>query len=307
MSKTHRLHKDTLRGIVAGLLAAFIWGAFPVVTKLGVETGSHLDNLDITVLRFGISGIILLPFLLAKGLNGVNWKAIVLMVIGAGVPYMLVVSLGLTYAPAAHFGVITPSTMLVFSAIFGWLVLGETLNTSRLIGLVIIIMGVVCIGWTNLFIETNHDGYLGDLCFIAGGILWGVYTIATKKWGVAPLHSTAIVSVFSMLILLPFYIIQRGISVVIDLPFESITQGIYQGVFSAILALYLYSHAVSLLGAAQGAIFAALVPVIAIVLSIPVLQEIPTTLETVGACVVTIGMLFSLGLHKKNYFRVLKT
>jgi drug/metabolite transporter (DMT)-like permease len=288
---------DKAKGILAGFIAALIWGAFPVVTRLGVEEGGSLDMFDVTALRFGVAGLVLLPFLLKRGFAGVGWKPMLLIVCGAGVPYMLVVSLGLTYAPAGHFGVITPSTMLAFSALAGWFVLKDKPDAVRVIGLIVILIGVVCIGWRSLT-ATTENMYFGDLCFVLGGILWGTYTVSSKAWNINPFHSTAIVSVLSMVLFLPVYFAFRGPEVIAEAPKAAIVQAVYQGIFSAFLALFLYSRAVSFLGAAQGAVFAALVPGIAVIMAVPVLDETPTTLEMIGVFIVTTGMVFSLGIHR---------
>lgn len=289
--------KNRALGITAGLMAAIIWGGFPVVTRLGVSGGEVLDKLDITALRFGVSGLFLLPFLLKRGLFSANWKAILLMTCGAGAPYMLVSSIALGYAPAGHFGVITPSTMLACSSLAGWLILGDKPDKIRFAGLLIILLGVFCIGERS-FISASKEMLIGDLCCVLGGILWATYTIAAKVWKVDPFHSTAIVAVFSMIAFLPFYFMTNGYDALLEAPDETILQAIYQGILSAFLALFLYSVAVSRLGAAQGAIFAALVPGVAILLAIPVLHEIPNALELFGVLIVSLGMVLSLGLHK---------
>lgn len=260
---------------------------------------ASLDNLDVTALRYGVSGLLLLPFLLWKGIKNIGGIPIFLMVLGAGAPYMMVVSLGLTYSNASHFGVITPSTMMIFSTVASILFLRDKLDKARYIGLFFILIGVIIIGWKSLN-SNESSSYLGGICFLVGGVLWGTYTIAAKKWGLDPLHSTAIVSVFSMAIYLPFYISERGIDLVVTVSAEILTQAIYQGALSAFLALFLYTKAVSLLGGTTGSIFAALVPVIAMLLAIPMLEEIPTTIEVIGAVAVTMGMIIFLDLNFKS-------
>ena len=101
-----------------------------------------------------------------------------------------------------------------------------------------------------------------------------------------------------MVLYLPLYFL-FGDPQVFTAPLEEILfQGIFQGFGSAILALLFYTKAVALLGASRGAVFAALVPGIAVILALPVLGEVPTIVEIVGVCVVTVGMVAALGLIK---------
>ncbi len=81
----------------------------------------------------------------------------------------------------------------------------------------------------------------------------------------------------------------------------------FQGVLSAIVALLLYTRAVAILGAARGAVFAALVPTFSLLIAIPLLHETPTELQLVGVTFVTAGMVFALGLHDPAKWRSLPT
>ena len=79
------------------------WSGWIVVARLGLRTS--LTPWDIAALRFGVAGILLLPYVLAKGLalerlGGVGLAAIVL---GGAAPVLLANS-GLLFASAAHAG-----------------------------------------------------------------------------------------------------------------------------------------------------------------------------------------------------------
>ena len=53
------------RGALYGLAAVSIWSAWIVVARLGLRTS--LTPWDIAALRFGVAGILLLPYVLVKG------------------------------------------------------------------------------------------------------------------------------------------------------------------------------------------------------------------------------------------------
>jgi drug/metabolite transporter (DMT)-like permease len=280
-------------GLMFGVLAALIWGAWPVLSRLGLE--QSLDPYDITALRFGVAGLILLPVLLRRGFKGVPLKAIAFMTFGAGVPYLAVMMTGLSYAPAGHGGVITPSCMLTVSAIGSWALMGDKLTPSRLVGMAAIICGVITIGWGG-FSTAESDTWKGDLLFVCGGLMWGTYTISSRYWSVEPLHATALVSVLSMIAYVPFYFLFSAETFITAPVDEVIFQGLLQGVFSGLLALLFYTRAVAILGIAKGSVFGALVPVTALMLAIPVLEEQPNAAEWSGLVLVSLGMITALGL-----------
>ena len=58
------------------------------------------------------------------------------------------------------------------------------------------------------------------------------------------------------------------------------------------------------LGAARGAVFAALVPTFSLLIAIPLLHELPTPLQITGVLFVTAGMVLALGLHDPARWRM---
>ena len=297
MLNTLKADQNTLTmGIIYGLMAALLWGAWPVVSSLGLKENT-LTPYDITALRFTVSGLVLLPLILRKGVKGIGWPGALLFAFGAGAPYMLLTVTGLKFAPASHMGIVAPSCMMTISTIGSWFILGDRPSKNRLFGLGIVILGVAILGWKGLS-SSGEDQWMGHLLFVAGGGCWACYTVGTKYFKADPLHATALVAVLSMVLYLPLYFL-FGDPQVFTAPLEEILfQGIFQGFGSAILALLFYTKAVALLGASRGAVFAALVPGIAVILALPVLGEVPTIVEIVGVCVVTVGMVAALGLIK---------
>ena len=184
--------------------------------------------------------------------------------------------------------------------------MGEPLTASRIAGAVAILAGLVALGWDGL---ANHGEltWLGDAMFALGGLFWASYTIGSRVWRVEPLHATAVVGVLSMVLYLPGYALLAGADLAAAPWREIVIQAVFQGVLSAIVALLLYTRAVAILGAARGAVFAALVPTFSLLIAIPLLHETPTELQLVGVAFVTAGMVFALGLHDPAKWRSLPT
>lgn len=262
-----------------------------------------LDAWDVTALRFGVAGLLLLPLFARRGLGSLRLGPALFLACGAGAPYVLLTAGGLAYAPAAHMGVITPSCMLLCSTLGGWLILREALTSVRIAGALAITAGIVTLGWDGL---ANHgeQTWLGDAMFALGGLFWASYTIGSRVWRVEPLHATAVVGVLSMLAYVPPYAWFAGADLATAPWREIAIQAVFQGVLSAIVALLLYTRAVALLGAARGAVFAALVPTFSLLIAIPLLHELPTPLQIAGVLFVTAGMLLALGLHDPARWRV---
>ena len=287
---------NSFKGALFGLLAAVIWGAWPVVSKLAAN--DQLNGWDLTALRFGIAGCLLLPVFIRQMMKvkEMALKSLVLAM-GAGAPYSLLATSGLTFAPSAHFGIIAPSSMLVFVTLGSFLWLRESLKASRILGILLILSGVVFVAGHSLgelSANTAADTIMGDLMFVGCGLLWASYTLLAKHWQISPWTATAMVAVASMVIYLPVYFFAFDAQRLLASVDTLIWQGLFQGVLTAIAALYFYSKAVALLGSGKGAVFSALVPPIALLLGASLLGETITWVEYAGLGLVCFGMLFAL-------------
>jgi drug/metabolite transporter (DMT)-like permease len=288
-------------GAAYGILASLIWAGFPAITKLSIASNA-LTAWDVTALRFVTAGIILLPIFFRRGLGGLRLPIALLLACGAGAPYVLLTVGGLAFAPAGHMGVITPSCMLLCSTVGSWLILGDKPTPGRIAGVLTIFSGLLTLGWDGL---TNHGGstWIGDAMFVLGGVFWATYTISSRVWSVEPFHATVIVAVLSMLAYVPGYAALADSRLAAAPWSEILIQVVFQGALSAIVALLLYTRSVAILGAARGAVFAALVPSFSLLVAIPILHELPTQLQTIGVVLVTTGMVLALGLYDPAKWR----
>jgi drug/metabolite transporter (DMT)-like permease len=253
-------------------------------------------------LRFTVAGALLLPILIYKSVNAkfVFTKGTILA-IGAGAPYVLLATYGVSLSSSAHFGTIAPSSMLVFSAIGGVVLFKETLSVARCLGIIAIVTGVISIGALN-FQSANAQIILGDVMFVGCGALWASFTLLCKWWDIDSWVATAMVSVVSGVVCAPF-----ALTVIQTTPLDLLAyHGVYQGILVAIFALYCYSKSVAILGSSKGAIFASLVPPVSLILSYIFLDESMTNSEILGSLLIFFGMAISLGVIKLKHEVLIK-
>lgn len=280
-------------GFCFGLVASLIWGCWPVISKWAQIHA--INATEITLLRFFVSGIILCPVLFYLS---VSWRTVltkgVALSIGAGLPYVWLAMQGIERSSSAHFGIIAPSCMLIFSTLGGVFFLSETISYQRLLGVLLIVLGVFLVGFQS-FMMMNKDVLIGDLMCVGCGALWASFTLLSKYWRLNSWVATAMVSVVSGVFCLPIYAFNVNELFVHTSGSSIFIHGLFQGILVAILALFCYSKSVSLLGAAKGAVFAALVPPFALCLGVLILNESVTWVEVVGILFVFSGMIFALG------------
>lgn len=292
-------NKDVFLGIGMGLIASLIWGSWPVISKLAQI--QSVTSVEISILRFGVSGLILLPVLFYHSVSlRIFFTKGVALSIGAGMPYVLLAMKGISLSSSAHFGIIAPSCMLVVSTLGSVCFLSETLSRQRLAGVFVVVLGVLFVGWNSLN-SMSPQVFMGDLMFVGCGVLWASFTLCCKYWQLSAWLATSMVSVVSGIVCLPLYAFNHD-SLFTNLSVPTLLMhGTFQGVLVAIFALYSYSKSVSLLGAAKGSVFAALVPPFALCLGVIILNEVVTWVEVTGIACVVLGMLFALGLIQLSY------
>lgn len=303
--------QNAAKGLGWGLFAISIWVSWMLATRWGVR--SNLDFWDLTALRFGSAGLILLPVALKRGLDprkvapgAAGWLLWAAMVAGAGFAYQLVAASAFLFAPISHGSVMLPGTMPLFVAGLSVLFLGERIAPARRAGFFLIPVGVVCLAWVG-FAHGAGGEWRGQVLFVLAAFLWATYTIAMRKAGTPPLQAAALVCVWSAILYLPFYAFFSGDGLARAGWGEIAFQTLIQGVLSSVVSLVAYNRALQLLGASRGAALASLVPVLATILAIPLLGEWPAPLDWLGVAIISTGVYLATGAPLPAFLRPART
>jgi drug/metabolite transporter (DMT)-like permease len=290
-----------LRGALYGLAAVSIWSGWIVVARLGLRTS--LTPWDIAALRFGVAGLLLLPYVMRRGLafERLGWIGLAAIVIGGGAPVLLA-NAGLLFAPAAHAGALFPGVMPLAVALLAAAILHEPFTDAKKLGFVLILLGVFAIAW-NAGGAVGSGQTIGHALFLGSAVAWACYTVAMRRARLDGLHAAAIAAVGALFLYIPVYFAVEGISLA-KAPWEDLAlQAIVQALLTAIVSLVFYGRAVSLLGASSGAAFAALSPALTAVMAIPILGEWPTAMDWVAIAGISVGVYVVSGgplLRRRN-------
>jgi drug/metabolite transporter (DMT)-like permease len=282
-----------LRGALYGLAAVSIWSGWIVVARLGLRTS--LTPWDIAALRFGVAGLLLLPYVISKGLaiDRLGWVGLAAIVLGGAAPVFLANS-GLLFAPAAHAGALFPGVMPLMVALLAAAFLREQLTTAKKLGFALILPGVLFIAWGSGG-ELGSMQNVGHALFLGAALAWAFYTVAMRKARLDGLHAAAISAVGAMFLYVPLFAVIPGTKLA-GAPWSDIAlQAFVQGLLTAIISLLLYGRAVSILGASSGAAFAALCPAMTALLGIPILGEWPRMIDWAAISLISAGVYIVSG------------
>jgi drug/metabolite transporter (DMT)-like permease len=285
---------EYIRGSFYGLAAVSIWASWIVAVRLGIRT--RLAPQDIVAIRFAVAGLILLPYLLKKGLavDRLGWTGLAAIMVGGGAPMVLVAYGGLLFAPSAHAASLYTALIPLYVAILAAAVLGEIFTGAKRIGLVLIVAGVLGILWgAGGTIGSRQN--IGHAMFITAGMLWACYVVALRKARLDGLHAAAIAAVGSLLAYVPAYLVIFGTGL-FDAPWRDLAlQAFVHGLLVAVISFVCIGRAVSILGASNGSAFAALAPAITAILAIPILGEWPATSDWIAMLLISGGVYIASG------------
>ena len=109
-----------IKGIAVGLIAASIGALYTVFARWGISRG--LSSPDLTVLRFGVAGLLTLPILTLAMLRDskqftARWRVWLLIAFLAGTPFGLLMFGALQFAPASHAAVFPFTAMSVMGMV----------------------------------------------------------------------------------------------------------------------------------------------------------------------------------------------
>jgi drug/metabolite transporter (DMT)-like permease len=292
-----------VQGVAVGLAAASIGALYTVYARWGIAHG--LTSPDLTVLRFGVAGIVMLPvFIIAcwrdvKQLTGSGWIWLQVALL-AGTPFGLLMYGALQFAPTSHAAVFPFTAMSVMGMVLGTLVLGEPMTLRRVLGIAVVLTGLVLVSGVEAS-SLNGRASIGDVMFLVAGTLWAGFGIVLRKHRLDPLLATAIISISALLTYVPAYAwFTGGKGLASADPWVLGVEVLVQGVIAGSGTLYTYSKLVSILGPSRAAVFPALAPGLAALLAWPVLGHVPTVLETMGLVLVMAGLITAVTVANAN-------
>lgn len=271
---------------------AVCFGGTWVPAAVAVES---VPPFTIAAVRFGTASLLLFAWarLANRPLSplGVrDWPMIIGLAVTAVAGYNWLFLTGLTLAPASDGAIIVPGLAPVFTVIIASIALGERLGTRGIAGLVIAAVGLFLVVRPSG--EADGTRLLGDLLFLSGAVLWGIYSVlarvASRRFN--PVSTTLYGIAAGSVILLPLALVEGGAASLASAPIEALAGIGYLAAFGTVGAFVLLNLGVARIGASRASAFALLVPVVGVLTSVAFLGEElgPTTI--VGGVVVLVGL-----------------
>ncbi|OGG14643.1 hypothetical protein A2773_02550 [Candidatus Gottesmanbacteria bacterium RIFCSPHIGHO2_01_FULL_39_10] len=286
------------KAILALITANLIWGAASPIFKLSLE---NISPFLLAFIRFLGAALILLPFAFSK-LN-INKRDIPKLVLLSLFGITLNISfffLGLKLSPSINAPIIASSGPVLLY-IFSIFILKEKTHPKVLVGLLVSLLGVLIIVGQPIIENGFNVAIIGNLFFLLATVGTVGHAIVSKS--ILDRYEAVTITFWSFIIgsitFLPFAFIEIvNYNPLPALDYRGIL-GIIFGIFlSSALAYLLYEWGIKKIEAQEVGIFTYIDPVIAIMIAVPLLGEVVTTIFLLGSILIFLGIAIAEGrLH----------
>ena len=278
-----------MSGYAAAVVVVLIWAAYSVATRAGV-TGAF-EPQDLMLLRFGVGALLFVPYLALqfRAIPPGAWLRGIPLTLFQGAGMAALVIFGLQFAPANHAAALGPGVAPAWVVLLGFLLFSKRPSTRMIVGAALCAIGVVTLAASG---AASADPYVlaGDAMFVAASALGALYVLQMRSWGINAIQAAAIVTLYSALLVVPWYLWSASGALWQVPPLALLWQVLWQGVLIGCVALVALNHAIARLGPERASALVALVPALSAVLGLLFLDEVPSGPEIVAIVAISAGV-----------------
>jgi drug/metabolite transporter (DMT)-like permease len=286
-------------GYLLLVVTALGWAGAWVTARLAAH---ELPPLTVAWGRFLVASVALLPawLVLERGRPvrfqpRDRWLLLGMSLTGI-VAYTVVFMMGVARAPASDGAVLTPGLAGVFAMTLSALLSRRVPESRATVAAALATTGCFLVGaaaWSHL--ATDRGRLAGDLLYVAGAAVWGVYTVLGRKVAERVPAVTAILlaSVVGLALLTPLVVAHDGTPHPSHWSERAILNVLYLGLGATALAFVTYYLAVRIVGVDRTAPGLGLVPIFGVLGAATFLGERLAPLHIVGGVLVVAGIVLA--------------
>ena len=280
------------------MTVAIIWGLSFVAASVVLTT---LPPVILAAVRFLIAAAIYSPVILWEYSRGnkpsrADLKELAALGFLSISIYFWLQYTGVAYAGAGVSAVLVTGLIPVLTGLAGTVILKESFNMKKGLGITLGLAGVVLIALPKLLVS-NVDWlfFVGVLCLLGNAVCWSLYSTLSrrqmKRIG-KPLMVTAYTTFFGMLFLLPMSLTANW-GTLTALSSSQWWSILYLAVICSSGGYLLWNYALSKMEAVKATTWLYLEPVAAFIGSFALFGVIPLPLTILGGAAILIGALLT--------------
>ena len=272
-------------GFLLGLGATVLWASYYPAARFIFGTAEQSDPLLLSIIRMGFTVLFFLPFIvfskkrrsLLPELLKTEWKILAFLAFSGVVVQGVLVFISLKYTTAAR-GALMANMAPIFTVIFAWLFLKESISAKMWSGMIIGFAGIalsMVSSAKDIFLNNSASTLFGDLLALLSGVAWALYTVA----GVRIVRERDSMTV-TMLTFAMGFLMMPPVMLIFGSPFDLSTMTprlwigmLYMGIFTGGLAFWAWLAALRFTSSSKLGSFGYLSALLAALSSMLLLKE----------------------------------
>ena len=283
------------------LLLGFLWGASFLFVEILLN---YISPFTIVYLRVSLASIILILYIVLCKIKlelsfSLIFNFFIMGMLNNVFPFLLI-TYGQQTVSGGLASILNANTSFLTILIASLILKNEALTKSRIIGVLIGIVGVIIvIGYENISDFFNIE--IGKILILLSGLSYAFAAIFAKVrlQNVKPEVAATGMLTVSTLILSPFILLFYG-NEILSLNLISISYSLLFAVICSVLAYFIYFKILVSTGAGNLLICTIIIPPSAILLNAIMIGELININELIGLIVIILGLLILDGRLVKN-------
>ncbi|MDR0332723.1 MAG: DMT family transporter [Dysgonamonadaceae bacterium] len=287
----------TARYHIIALFVVVVWGTTLVATKTLLNNG--MSPRDIFFIRF-LLAYVCIWFFEQRRLWANNLKdefLFMLLGVTGGSLYFMLSNTALEYTQASNAALLGCTAPILTIFLSRLLLKDEKLSRYVWLGSILAIVGVAFVVFNGQF--ALQVSPLGDVLVLLSALSWALYIILLKRLGnrYPTLFITRKVFFYGILTLLPLFL-HTPLNINLGLLKTPVVLGslLYLGIIASLCCFFLWNTAVKKLGAVRTGNYIYLSPLVTMVASVLIMNEVITITALVG----TVLILASVALAERR-------
>ena len=285
--------KHSVQGLIAGLIAASIWGGMYVVSKVVLEVIPPFSLLTMRLVLGALTlGLVILFRRKSEFTREQFRDSLLVGFVGYGI------SLGFQFVgtklSTASNGALVTSATPAFVLLFAPFLLGERSTIRRIIALSIASLGVLAVIDPRTA-EFSPTLFWGNMSLLAAALTWALYSVLVRKVSKSAdlLISSTVMLMAGIPTSILFSIFEMRSQGIGEFTFGILGGILFLGVISTAVAMFLWNYAFAEVPAAVASLTFFAQPVVGTLLGWFFLSETITPLFITGGVLIGVGIWIS--------------
>ena len=255
-----------VRGYLYSLLAVALWSVNFVIADI---VSSKITPIELSFYRWLVAFMVLSPFMRSVPKSVITvvrdrvvlWSFIVASLLGISIFNTLIYMAG-RYTSSINMSLIAV-TSPVFITVINRVFFGRSVRVITWFGVLLATVGcVVLITKGNFAILAGLQISFGDILMLLAAISFSVYAVVQKiPKGMTHVEYLFLMIFVGLVALLPFYLTDMFLGNSLSVNLTTLSYILYLGIFSSLVAFYLWNRSIGIIGSMQTGVAYYLLPV----------------------------------------------